>query len=612
MKQIRRFTTGMLGVLGISALLFSSCSSDDDFTSDSGERVAVQFSTGLPATAKTRAASISTHTGITASGIAYGDYVADDGFATRAFYLGGTPQANNLKTAASGSQWVQNDQVGIFMLKSGQSLSATSIVDNADNKEYKAQAGGNATRGFTPADGTPIYYPQSGNVDFVAYYPYKTPLTNYVYPVNVSSQSSAADQAKVDVLYSKNATGKNKNSGAVNLQFNHALSKIIINLQAGAGMASANFSNASAMLKGFPTTADLALADGTTFTNVAGTSTAINSLKTITNSGFKATFEAILIPQSGTNTGRTVEFTVGGNKYTWMVADGATFTAGKEHTYDITVNESTITVGTCTITPWTGTGTVTPGTAEVLAVKIKAGTFLMGSPGGEPNRQPNETQHSVTLTKDFYMSKYQVTNIEYAAFLNAVGVDETRKYTVTGYGEQELFSLNQWWNVKWENSQWVPVRTDNVPMINVTWYGAKAFADWLGGSLPTEAQWEYACRAGTTTAYSYGDAANSDYMWYSGNSSSAPHPVGEKKANPRGLYDMHGNVYEWCLDKCSWPIADYGSSAVNDPVGTAGTYRVLRGGSWNFIAQYCRSAFRDPDHPDYARNYVGFRVAVVP
>lgn len=146
-------------------------------------------------------------------------------------------------------------------------------------------------------------------------------------------------------------------------------------------------------------------------------------------------------------------------------------------------------------------------------------------------------------------------------------------------------------------------------MINVTWYGAKAYTDWVGGSLPTEAQWEYACRAGTTTAYSFGgDAAGlGDYAWYWYNSeSSDPSPVGTKKPNPWGLYDMHGNVSEWCSD---WFGSYSDASAATDPTGPAsGDYRVARGGDWLSYPKDCRSAYRISSSPGSAFNIIGFRI----
>ena len=126
--------------------------------------------------------------------------------------------------------------------------------------------------------------------------------------------------------------------------------------------------------------------------------------------------------------------------------------------------------------------------------------------------------------------------------------------------------------------------------------------------MPTEAEWEYACRAGTKTTYSFGDSDSElgDYAWYNENSSNTTHPVGGKKPNPWGLYDMHGNVFEWCQD---WYGIFSLSSSVTDPAGAAsGSFRVLRGGSWSLNSVYCRLAHRSRLTPvirDYDR---GFRV----
>jgi len=125
--------------------------------------------------------------------------------------------------------------------------------------------------------------------------------------------------------------------------------------------------------------------------------------------------------------------------------------------------------------------------------------------------------------------------------------------------------------------------------------------------LPTESEWEYACRSGTTTAYGFGDDASGlgDYGWFDGNSDSSTHPVGEKKPNAWGLYDMHGNVWEWCQD---W-YGDYPSGSATDPTGaTSGSLRVFRGGSWILNARYCRSAYRDWLGPGARGSSLGFRV----
>ena len=156
----------------------------------------------------------------------------------------------------------------------------------------------------------------------------------------------------------------------------------------------------------------------------------------------------------------------------------------------------------------------------------------------------------------------------------------------------------------------------NLPVEQVSWNDASGFCKKLNAkgllpagwrfALPTEAQWEYACRAGTTGDY----AGNLDEMaWYDKNSGSKTHPVGTKKANAAGLSDMHGNVYEWCAD---W-LGDYPSGQLTDPTGpNTGSNRVLRGGSWSGAGSYRRSAYRGNHSPD-SRNFgIGFRVAAVP
>jgi formylglycine-generating enzyme required for sulfatase activity len=126
--------------------------------------------------------------------------------------------------------------------------------------------------------------------------------------------------------------------------------------------------------------------------------------------------------------------------------------------------------------------------------------------------------------------------------------------------------------------------------------------------LPTEAEWEYACRAGSKTKWSFGDSESSlgDYAWYRSNSDSKTHPVGTKKPNAWGLYDMHGNVWEWCSD---W-LADYTTTAVSDPTGPAtGSFRVFRGGGWINTRGYCRSAYRYGLAPSLPGRHLGFRLA---
>ena len=138
-------------------------------------------------------------------------------------------------------------------------------------------------------------------------------------------------------------------------------------------------------------------------------------------------------------------------------------------------------------------------------VSIPAGTFTMGSPSDEPNRQTNETQHQVTLSA-FRMSKYEITNAQYAAFLNAKNIGSDGKYAAGANPTQALIYASSGsydWGLHYNTNKWEPVAGyENNPVINVTWYGATEFATYIGGTLPTEAQWEYAARGNTTTALS--------------------------------------------------------------------------------------------------------------
>jgi len=214
-------------------------------------------------------------------------------------------------------------------------------------------------------------------------------------------------------------------------------------------------------------------------------------------------------------------------------------------------------------------------------VFIKAGTFTMGSPPSEVDRSDDEKQHQVTLSA-FYMSKYEVTFDQYDAFCDAKGKE---KPSDNGWGR------------------------GNRPVINVSWYDAVAYCEWLSNEtgktyrLPTEAEWEYACRAGTTTPFNTGYNLTTAQANCEGQKTM---PVGSFSANAWGLHDMHGNVLEWCSDWYSY----YNISLQNNPKGptTAQPFRVFRGGGWNNYANYCRSANRSPDTPDYRNFNVGFRL----
>ncbi|MDY0361209.1 MAG: formylglycine-generating enzyme family protein [Desulforegulaceae bacterium] len=225
-------------------------------------------------------------------------------------------------------------------------------------------------------------------------------------------------------------------------------------------------------------------------------------------------------------------------------------------------------------------------------VYIKPGTFMMGSPSSESGRYDHEKQHKVTLTKGFFMQTTEVTQA-------------------------------QWKKVMGNNPSDFKNCGDNCPVENVSWYGAKDFIRKLNNKdknftyrLPTEAEWEYAARGGTTTPFYLGNCLSTKEANYDGNyplsgCSKGQYrkttiPVKSFSPNKFGLYDMHGNVWEWCED---WK-GDYPSGHVTDPSGPgSGSYRVLRGGSWSYDARSCRSANRYYFSPGYTDDSRGFRLA---
>ncbi|MBN1610845.1 MAG: SUMF1/EgtB/PvdO family nonheme iron enzyme [Polyangiaceae bacterium] len=218
-------------------------------------------------------------------------------------------------------------------------------------------------------------------------------------------------------------------------------------------------------------------------------------------------------------------------------------------------------------------------------IHIPGGTFLMGAPADEEGTFDYERpQHEVTLSP-FYLAKLPVTNEQYARFLAEN----------PGATEPEY----------WANREY---NQANQPVVGVSWDEARAFAEWAGLRLPTEAEWEYASRAGSNGRYCSGETeADLDRVgWYEKNSGNRLHAVGEKEPNAWGIHDMHGNVWEWCAD---W-YGPYRAQAQTNPVGAAqGTVRVYRGGSWGVRARSCRSACRGGSHPDVRYPSLGLRLA---
>ena len=232
-------------------------------------------------------------------------------------------------------------------------------------------------------------------------------------------------------------------------------------------------------------------------------------------------------------------------------------------------------------------------------VAIPAGSFTMGSPSSEPGRDGDEQQHRVEITQGFSLSATEVTQAQYQAVMGAN--PSNVKGADLPVEKVSWLDAVQFCNKLSSRDGLNPAY--RISGGDVTWDRAAP-----GYRLPTEAEWEYACRAGTTTAYNTGDdeAGLGRAAWYGANAGSKTHPVGSKAANAWGLYDMHGNVWEWCWD---WS-GDYNAGSQRDPQGaTGGSTRVYRGGGWSGGAGYCRSADHSRAGPSGAYGALGFRVA---
>ena len=247
-------------------------------------------------------------------------------------------------------------------------------------------------------------------------------------------------------------------------------------------------------------------------------------------------------------------------------------------------------------------------------------------------------QHRVRITKPFYLGAYHVTRGQFRQFVADTGYKTDAEKGVGFKGafgwdpDKKAFDLNE--KYSWRNAGFE--QTDEHPVVNVSWNDAVAFCKWFSKKenktyrLPTEAEWEYACRAGTTTRYYSGDdpetlakvanvadaAAKAKfpdwkYTIKANDGCVFTAPAGKFKPNAFGLYDMHGNAWQWCAD---WRGAEYyAASPTDDPTGPdSGNGRVLRGGSWNYGPGDARSADRVGDAPDYRYNDAGFRVARTP
>ena len=237
-------------------------------------------------------------------------------------------------------------------------------------------------------------------------------------------------------------------------------------------------------------------------------------------------------------------------------------------------------------------------------VRVKGGSFRMGCTREQDGCKGDEKPAHRIMLDTYLISRYEITNAQYAVFLNQANVEQDGRK-----GRTSLIHIeNKFCQIRYRDGRFRAKSGEGRhPVVEVTWNGAQAFCQWAGGRLPTEAEWEYAARGGQQakpTLYSGSNQVDS-VAWYDDNARGHTHVVGEKKPNELGLYDMSGNVWEWCFD---W-YSPYPKKTRKKPQGPRrGENVVVRGGSWLYYDSFCRITNRASSAPTYAFNNYGFRL----
>lgn len=601
-------------------------------------------------------------------GVGGGDITFEIGFAPTKET---TPESRAVTDSDFRSEWENGDAIGLYAVESGNALK------KSDNYIHNVKLIYNDGQWNLPA-GTALYW-RGRTLDFYAYYPYDDnnghpgELDPTTIAFNVSADQSGKTDVKTNYTLSDLMTAKAAKAtkgSPVALSFRHALAMVQVSIPVqGKGFGPKE--DLVVSLRGVKTKAVL---------DLTGISDEANGLTLASGDNTPVNVKMYRLEQPGDANYET--------NYTYRaLLPAQIITKGKglfqfnheqrQLFYDAIQLENNLELKSQTAETFERTLPM-----ALHTVSIQAGQFRMGYPLGNdwymdkqggPRYLEDEADHQVKLTKDFYMCKYEVTNAQFAIFLNAIGATvevvsdtehkakcpgvevypgarHTGKYLVDNcYSGIATYRIGVQWNAG--SSKWEPVPGyENYPAIYVTWYGADEYAHWVGGCLPTEAQWEYACRAGTETDYFFqtsGTSANEDevkaglkeYAWYGWvktistddfpagpNGKTRTQEVGTKKPNPWGLYDMYGNVWEWCLDniKPQYGLNDKtiqeGKVLVDPavPMASDDSRAVIRGGAWsgwrgnetNYLSQYRSGKRGQADATSF--NFIGIRVIFVP